>query len=498
MSKLKISIESKLGKLPDTSALTDKALSYIDMNNSSDSESQSIMALAHSSANENTICESILSHLKQLFSSDFFSEPLAPSANPSEAMHSKLVTLFTEINGKLLAMRKQSASISASLNVGILSKSILYLGVSGNLNVLLYRESVLYNLHLQDDVFTPIKPNSNKNKIILMGTTIIPQIDTFKLSLKEGDILIFISSAISESMDDKEILTALEFSETREDALDRIINSALGRSTGKYAALVSLSSENQLKLPAKEDSGRIIAELPPEYPPALGDLIELKRSSEDYYNTSQLKLKQKVTPSLETTKIPDGEIERSISKNNTPSKVVMFFISLFITVALGLFWFYNSDMLSPSFNTNWEVRANIKIDSINWKNQEIPFKGNVIVFKNESDSKGKLIIEPKENKYDCELIINTSEPVEFKSMQGNDTIASNEVSLDKKGVFIFTNLTGTVDREKMNSINTDPEGKKYFVTTLRIKNLKGQLIINSKPMKILRQVEFDLLPSIER
>ena len=497
MSELKISIESKSGKLPDTSTLTNKALSYIDMNSSTGAATQSIMALAQSPRDDNSVCEVILSQVKQLFTSDFFNES-ENSADESEEIYSKFITLFTDINRKLVAMRKHSEFISAALNVGIINKNNVYIGVSGNLNILLYRDSVLYNLHLKDDIFNSLKPNSNKNKMVMMGTTIIPQIDAFKLSLQEGDILLFISSGISENMNDKEILTSLEFSDTRESALDKIINTVLGASTGKHIALVSLSCESQTKMPSKESSGRVIAELPPEYPPGLNEgIIELKRSNDDFYNTSQPDSEQQENRPLETVKIFSEEIEEQATKNNTPLKVVLFFISLLVTVSIGLFWFYDSDMLSPSFNTNWEVRKDIKVESIHWKNKKLTFNGNVVSFKNESDSSGKLIVIPREKLYNCEICINTSEPVNFRSKVINDTLTPNEVSFEKTMIYFITNLTGTVDCIGMNSEVTNKDGKKNYETVFKINNLKGQLTLDLKSMKSLRQAEINLMP-IER
>ncbi len=498
-SKLKISIESKSGNI-DTPHTTGRALSYLDMNSSADTISQSIMALAESKETQLTVCNNILATVKQIFLSNFFSNDDS-ATNELEVMHSKITTLFTEVNSKLVAMRHQESFTEASLAVGILNGNTLYIGSSGNINTLLLRGSILYNLQLKDSVFIPIKTDSYKNrtKNILMGTTIIPQIDTYKLEIKEGDILLFVSSGISENIDDKEILLTLDLGENKDESLDRLINTVVGRNPGKNVALISLNSIKQSADSEKKyTSGRILAELPPEFPPGMfPDDIELKRSRDDYYNTSKLskEIPKEYTPEIHTyEELKPAAPPKPMSAK---AKIALFFISFFLTVAAGVFWMLNSGELETPFQTNWELRTEIPISNVRWQKEQMPLKGNVLTFEYRSDKAAEFEIYPDDVFYDCEISVHTSSPSVMQSSQSASSVKKNTIKLEKDKITINTNLCTTAEPVKIAESSKDADGKTFYSTIFKISKIKGTMLISSSPMRNLREINIELKKHIE-
>ena len=173
-------------------------------------------------------CNKVLSIVQHAFQSGYFSGA-SNDISEQDFFHLKASNLFTEINSKLVAMRNQGKFTEASLVLGLQRKDTMYLAISGLLNVLLIRNSILYNLAKKDDIFEPIKVNlfkKNEN-FINLGTTIIPVVNTYKVPIEPGDILLFVSNGITDNMSDRDILLNFCITENFDENFNNLIEKAV-------------------------------------------------------------------------------------------------------------------------------------------------------------------------------------------------------------------------------------------------------------------------------
>ena len=276
-NKLKIRIESKSSNIPEERT-TGRNSSYLDMNNSAGVWAHSVISLAESKENSPIACNKVLSIVQHAFQSGYFSGA-SNDISEQDFFHLKASNLFTEINSKLVAMRNQGKFTEASLVLGLQRKDTMYLAISGLLNVLLIRNSILYNLAKKDDIFEPIKVNlfkKNEN-FINLGTTIIPVVNTYKVPIEPGDILLFVSNGITDNMSDRDILLNFCITENFDENFNNLIEKAVEQNQERNVTAIALTTQ-PTEIPRTQfsnispkilSSNTILAKLQTKIPPLL-------------------------------------------------------------------------------------------------------------------------------------------------------------------------------------------------------------------------------------
>ncbi len=503
-TKLRIKIESKTSGIPEHLS-SGKTLSYLDMTNSPDRWAHSIISIAESKDKNPRICSEVLSTVKSSFNAGVFSQPPA-DITESEFFHARVSGVFTEINSKLISMRNQGKSAEASLSVALQRKNTLYISIAGNINALLIRNSILYNLLSGDSIFSPIKVNPYKKNMnfVNLGTTIIPLVNTYKLQLEPGDIVVFTSSALSEVMKDREILLNFCMSENFDDNFNNLLEKAVGRNPGRNITMVSLLAEpieqsDKLASSSSRPSAALslssdrslLAELPPVYPPSMENSgeIELYRDKNDFYNASN---------GGESREIEQEE--KSDFHAAEPSgllKVVVGILALLVTVSAGFLIMSGHTYFSePIYNTNWSLSSSVK-SSVIWNRMpsENIDSNNPIKFNYRSDKQGELEIIPEDIFYDCDLTVYTGRPISVQSEQSFGSVSESKIIFQKDKIYIHTNLCTTMHRGVISEESRDSEGIIYYKMSLKLNKVKGPLRIMSEPMRTLREINLRLYPS---
>ena len=107
------------------------------------------------------------------------------------------------------------------------------------------RNSILYNLAKKDDIFEPIKVNlfkKNEN-FINLGTTIIPVVNTYKVPIEPGDILLFVSNGITDNMSDRDILLNFCITENFDENFNNLIEKAVEQNQERNVTAIALTAQ---------------------------------------------------------------------------------------------------------------------------------------------------------------------------------------------------------------------------------------------------------------
>ena len=473
MNKLNVILESKITeKDPNISGI---ALSYLDSIKIGNGVVP-IMAIAASENSNPEVCITILNHIKQVMTSDFFTRNIKREYfHEEEMLHSKIMTLFIEANGKLPILKRKYNDVAASLGVGLLLNNYLYFGISGDINILLQRDSVLYNLNLKDDIFKQIKENpyraNNKQKL---GTGIIPQVNTYRIKIESGDKLFMQSSIFSEHIEDATLIQKLVNSE--DCTISNMIMELLKKGAPtKAAAMLSIFCY-ECGEPI-EQSGNIIAELPPEYPPAIsGENIELKRSENDYYNQSK---KSK----------SESKIKIEKPTNSAKKPFLIFLVSLLLTLAIGGVWLFNSQVIQPVYSSEWSIKSDVNCKIYKDKTESVK---KHLSFISRSDNNETFVITPKKMFYDLKITVTAASPIHFESNQSLDSIEQNKITLLKDKIIIETNMISLTNGVKIAERSKDGDGKSVYTTVLKITKLKGATIVKNESMRALKLLNISI------
>ncbi len=507
-NKLKIRIESKSSEIPEERTKGRNA-SYLDMNNSSGVWAHSIISLAESKENSPIACNKVLSIVQHAFQSNFFSGD-SPDIREEDFFHLKASNLFTEINSKLVAMRNQGKFTEASLVLGLQRKNTMYLALSGTLNVLLIRNSILYNLALKDDLFEPIKVNLFKKNehFINLGTTIIPIVNTYKIQIEPGDILLFVSNGITENLSDREILLNFCISENFDENFNNLIEKAIANNQEKNVTAIAVTAipteiprrqfSNTSPVKNKLANGAILAELQPEIPPILKenkkedsstDLLEVYRGNKDFYNTSSDVQKEKT-----------NELKLSIPELTQEAKLGILAITTVLIVIVGfIILYFHPALTEPVYNSNWKIYSSIKLKEVALNKNKIKIDSRTIIQKIRSDTLAEMTIKLVKTKnlfYNCTLTLYTKNPIKLTSDQSMNSIDYNTIILEKDHISINTNLCTTINRKDFSIKERDTNKNEYYRTTLNLNKMQGDIKIISKSMRIMREIDLAISDSI--
>ncbi len=491
---LNVVIESKTSHRNNQSS-QGYVMSYLDTASFTNT-AMPIMAICESTGSEPEICHSILTDVRKIFLSDFFtSTPQREHTNEAESMHSKIMTLFIEVNSTLNKKKKQKNFSEASLCVGILIRDTMYFGISGNLNTLLLRDTVLYNLNLNDDVFEHIKGNPYKtSKKQLLGTTVIPQVNTYKLKINSGDCVFLATSACNENIEDSELVELL-YSSPDSEKSSSFLKLVSEKNPNRKLAIAALLATGETEPPSsKNQDERLIAELSPEYPPSFyEDTIQFKRSSDDFYNTTNLASKK------EASKLSELEVQKNypIREWGLGKKIALFFLSLILTIVIGSLWLLKTGAFQSGFESNWSIDSTIPLKSVKIQNKEEFLKNGYLSFSQNSAVLNEVLISPADNLYNCSVIINSSKPIEVQSFQSPDFLKQNTLTLEKEKLFLATNMISLTDIIKISSENTGSSGK-YYITHINIRKIKNPIMIKNISMKSLREIEIKIGKNIDK
>ena len=506
-NKLKIRIESKSSEIPEERTKGRNA-SYLDMDNSSGVWAHSLIALAESKENSPIACNKVLSIIQHAFQSNFFSGA-SPDIKEQDFFHLKASNLFTEINSKLVAMRNQGKFTEASLVLGLQRKNTMYLALSGSLNVLLIRNSILYNLALKDDLFEPIKVNifkKNEN-FINLGTTIIPIVNTYKVQIEPGDILLFVSNGITENLSDREILLNFCITENFDENFNNLIEKAIAKNQEKNVTAIALTAQ-PTELPQRQfsnsspiknlASGSILAELQPEVPPILKEGrkddsstdLEMYRGNKDFYNTSS-DVKKEKTSNLKIT-IPELSQE---------AKMGILAITTILIVFIGFtILYFHPALTEPVYNSNWKIYSSIKLKEVSLNKNKIKIDSRTIIQKIRSDTLAEMTIKLEKRKnlfYNSTLTLYTKNPIKMTSDQSMSSIDYNTITLEKDQLTINTNLCTTINRKDFSIKEKDTNKNEYYRTTLNLNKMQGDIKIISKSMRMMREIDLAISDSIQ-
>ncbi len=503
-NKLKIRIESKSSNIPEERT-TGRNSSYLDMNNSAGVWAHSVISLAESKENSPIACNKVLSIVQHAFQSGYFSGA-SNDISEQDFFHLKASNLFTEINSKLVAMRNQGKFTEASLVLGLQRKDTMYLAISGLLNVLLIRNSILYNLAKKDDIFEPIKVNlfkKNEN-FINLGTTIIPVVNTYKVPIEPGDILLFVSNGITDNMSDRDILLNFCITENFDENFNNLIEKAVEQNQERNVTAIALTAQ-PTEIPRRQfsntspknfSSGSILAELQPEIPPLLkndqkedtSDILEVYRDNKDFYNTSSEKPKAKTL-----------DLKFVIPELTPQAKIGILIATVILIVMIGIsFLASNSDLTEPIYNSNWKLYSSIPLKEVTLDKDKININTKPIIKKIRSDYAGEMNIQfAKTNNpfYNCALTIYTKKPIKMASEQSMKSIDYNTITLEKDEIKINTNLCTTVNRQDFAIREIDTSGNVYYRTTLNLNKMKGSIKVVSKKMRIMREIDLAISES---
>ena len=507
-NKLKIRIESKSSEIPEEKTKGRNA-SYLDMDNSSGVWAHSIISLAESKENSPIACNKVLSIVQHAFQSNFFSGA-SPDIKEEDFFHLKASNLFTEINSKLVAMRNQGKFTEASLVLGLQRKNTMYLALSGSLNVLLIRNSILYNLALKDDLFEPIKVNMFKKNenFINLGTTIIPIVNTYKVQIEPGDILLFVSNGITENLSDREILLNFCITENFDENFNNLIEKAIAQNQEKNVTAIALTAQ-PAEIPARQfsnsspiknlSSGSILAELQPEIPPILKegkkedtstDLLEIYRGNKDFYNTSSDVQKEKT-----------NNLKLSIPELTQEAKLGILAITTVLIVIVGfVILYFHPAFTDPVYNSNWKIYSSIKLKEVSLNKNKIKVDSRTIIQKVRSDTLAEMTIKLVKTKnlfYNCTLTLYTKNPIKLKSDQSLNSIDYNTIILEKDHISINTNLCTTINRKDFSIKERDTNKNEYYRTTLNLNKMQGDIKIISKSMRMMREIDLAISDSIQ-
>lgn len=468
-SRLKIKIESKSSSVPINMS-KGRTLCYIDLNKSSVSGAQSVMALSETNGNSVIACEKVLSIVRQMYKTNYF-ENESSFYQDAETFSLKIVNLFREINRQVSSMKNGPPASGVSLMLGLLCKNMLYIGKSGGGNVFLIRDDIIYSLYLEDDVFEPIHVNDvSPEGRIGFGA------ETYRLLLQEEDIVLFASDGITR-MGDRDILLNFCLNDnTFQQNMENLVLQAKSKNLEKDVSVILLKTlphELQSVQPAAPQ-GRILAELPPEYPPGV---MPAEPDYAPYYGQQEM---------YEEEEEEEAAPRRELSFT---AKLLLLVFAIFLTVSGGLFWFSYSGAFTPPYNSRWEILTEIPVRQVLWQKKVADLNGNLVEFRLPSNEVGELVVRPGTDFYDCTIEIDSATPMTLVSEPVFSSVETNKIEISKGKVSAAVNLFTQVETAMAGEAQEDSKGRSYYTSSYRFLKVKGNFSVTSFGAKEIRDIK---------
>ncbi|MDQ7826293.1 MAG: PP2C family serine/threonine-protein phosphatase [Candidatus Eremiobacteraeota bacterium] len=433
---------------------------FLKVNSAAGSKSHALFAMAEGSGDAVHPGEICLDTIKESAKTYYFDESYF-IFDESEKLEDKIREVFTEINRTLYSLHKTTPGMRAAVLMGIVHDDSFFLGRGGTSRALLIREGALQSLTLErtagqsapgkpSQVPAPDRSPSFRN---WLGSDPAPLIEIYKIKLRQGDTILFLSDGISEELRDSEILALAGGDGDFGKALQNIITLCTDRGGTKDTAILGLRA-----------STAIAAEI--------GEEIVTARKP-------ALQVKGVTVPSKATT-----------GRRN----ILVLLLSAIVTVILGLSYivYVEKQLTKPPMTVM--LRTQLPLAKLLWLKTPQIIDGDTFEFRIPCEKDADILLEPKKGTYCSAIVLIMARPFTFEGNQSLGKLEKNEVYVTGGKVTTMINIFSRLEPAHPESASFLQNNERLWSMKFEIWNLKAPLEIITRKNSELREIQIQVRP----